>query len=105
MLHKPIPSSCGFTAKIKHIGHYPVGGSVASEDSFASLLTPQGNSVTSGFTQSTNNAAYTIIENNDKFKEARFAQLEIDWDEINSVDAASIMFPIFIDTVGGHDKI
>lgn len=105
ILHKPLPASCGFTVKLKHIGHYPIGGSVASEDSFATLNTPQGNSVTSGFSQSTTNAAYTVIEVPDKFKEARFAQLQIEWDEVNSTDAAEIIFPIFVETVDSADKM
>ena len=102
--HKSLPTSCGFTVKVKHFG-YPIGGSIPAADSFANLLTPQGNSATSGFTQSTTNATYTLIENSDKFKEARFAQLEIDWDEVSGLNAAEIIFPIFIDTVGGHDKM
>ena len=105
ILHKPLAASCGFTVKIKHIGHYPVGGSIASEDSFTAITTPQGTGSSTGKTQSTNNAAYTIIENADQFKEARFAQLQIDWDEVNSSDSAEILFPIFIETVDGADNI
>ena len=104
LLHKNLPSSCGFTLKIKHFGHYPVTGSVASADSFVAITTPQGTGSSTGKTQSTNDAAYTIVEDADKFKEARFAQIEIDWDEVNSTDAAEILFPIFIETVDTVDE-
>ena len=104
ILHKNLPSSCGFTLKIKHYGHYPVTGSVASADSFVAITTPQGSGSSTGKTQSTDNAAYTIIEDIDKFKEARFAQIEIDWDEVSSADAAEILFPIFVETVDTTDE-
>ena len=105
IVHENLPSSCGFTVKVQHFSHYPVGGSVASADSFTSLVTPQGSGGASGVTQSTDNTGYTIIENHDKFKDARFAQLEIDFDEVSGVNSADIVFPIYIDTVSGSDSI
>lgn len=106
ILHKNLATSCGFTVKIKHFGHYPIGGSIASADSFVVLTTPQGTgNGSTGQTQSTDNAAYTVIEVSDKFKEARFAQLEIDWDEVSSTNAAEILFPIIIETVDGANTI
>lgn len=105
ILHKNMAASCGFTAKIKHFGHYPTSGSVESADGFANLLTPQGNAATSGFSQSTDDAGYTIIENLHQFKEARFTQLEIAFDEVSGLNSAEILFPIFMDTADGSDRI
>ena len=102
ILHSPLAASCGFTLKLKHIGHYPVSGSVLSEDSFTAIPGPQGNSSAPGQAQSTTNATYTVIEDVALFKEARFAQIEIDWDEVNSSNSAEIIFPIFIETVNGN---
>lgn len=96
--HKPIPTSCGFTVAIKHFGNYPWSGSVPSAESYQNLLGPQGNAATSGLTQSTNNASYTEIQS-DKFVQARYAQIKISFDEINSADAASVVFPIIIELV------
>ena len=96
--HKPLPASCGFTVKVKHFGHYPRGTSIPAEDSYAILYTPEGNSATSGMSQSTTNTTYTILEDPNVFKSARFAQIQILFDEVSTTNAASIIFPIIIET-------
>ena len=99
ILHKALPASCGFTVKVKHYGHYPSDGSVASADSFTVITTNQGSGSSTGKTQSTDNTTYTIIEDLDKFKEADMAQIEIDFDEVSGINAAEILFPILIETI------
>ena len=103
--HKPIPTSCGFTVKIKYFGHYPIGGSVLAEDSFTVLTTPQGSGSSTGKTQSTDNATYTIIEDPSQFKKARFVQIQIEWDEVSGITAPEVVFPIIIETVEGADRL
>jgi hypothetical protein len=90
--HEPIPTSTGFTMAIKHYGAYEKGGTV-STDSYADLLTPQGSGSSTGKTQSTNNATYTIIDNNNSFKKATHAQIKISFDEVSGVSAPKIVFP------------
>ena len=96
--HKPLPASCGFTVQVKHYGHYPKGTSIPAEDSYATLFTPEGNAATSGMSQSTTNTTYTEIDQPNVFKEARFAQIKISFDEVLTTNAASIVFPILIET-------
>ena len=96
--HKPLPTDCGFTVQVKHYGHYPKGTSVPSEDSYADLTTNEGSGSSTGKTQSTTNTTYTEIDQPNVFKEARYAQIKIKFDEISTNTAASIIFPILIET-------
>ena len=97
--HLGIPTSCGFTVQIKQFGNYPWGNTVPSADSYQTLFTPEGNSATSGMTQSTDNAMITEIQGNELFKESRFAQIKILYDEVLTTTAPSIVFPILIETI------
>ncbi len=105
IMHKPLLASCGFTIKVKHFGHYPLTGSVAAEDSFVTILGPQGNTLTSGFSQSTTNATFTVLEDLDKFKTADFAQIEIDFDETSGSNSAEILFNIIVETIPTEGQI
>ena len=97
--HKAIPTSTGFTVQIKQYGNYPWGTTVPSADSYQTLFTPEGNSASSGMTQSTNNAMITEIAGNELFKESRFAQIKILFDEVATTLAPSIVFPLLIETI------
>ena len=68
-------------------------------DSFTAITTPQGSGSSTGKTQSTDDATYTIIEDLDKFEEVDMAQIQIDFDEVSGLNAAEIIFPILIETV------
>jgi hypothetical protein len=98
LFHDPLPASCGFTVQVKHYGHYTRGSSIPVEDSYATVYGPEGNSSTSGMSQSTQYTTYTVLEDPNVFKKARFAQIKILFDEVNGVDAPGIVFPILIET-------
>ena len=89
--HLPLVASTGFTVQVKHYGHYKRGTSIPSEDSYATLLTPEGNATVPGATQSTTNTTYTVIEQPNVFKEAQFASIKILFDEISTVYAPEII--------------
>jgi hypothetical protein len=98
--HKPIPTSTGFTVKAKLYGNYPWGDStvVLAEDTFTRLTTAQGTgNDTTGETQSTDNAAFTEVESPSNLEPARFAELQILFDEVNGSNAASIIFPLLVE--------
>lgn len=95
--HKPLPTGAGFTVQIKHLGNYPWGSSVPSEDTFQDLLTPEGSGSSTGKTQSTTNTVMTEIANNPLFVDARYIQLKIKFDEISTTNGASIVFPIVLE--------
>jgi hypothetical protein len=65
-------------------------------DPWVDVFGPQGNAATSGLTQSTDNATYTEVSSPD-FKECRYAQLRIKFDEVSGTTAPSILFPIIIE--------
>jgi hypothetical protein len=96
--HDSLPASTGFTVQVKHYGHYTRGTSVPSEDSYATLFTSEGNTATSGMSQSTTNTTYTVLEDPNVFKTARYAQIKILFDETSTIYAPTIVFPIFIET-------
>lgn len=97
IFHKPLVASTGFTAQIKHYGHYPIGTSIPSEDSYADLTTSEGSGSSTGKTQSTTNTTYTIIQQPNVFKEATHAQIKILFDEVSGTSAPEIVFPIIIE--------
>lgn len=97
--HKGIPTSCGFTVQIKQLANYPWGSTVPSLDTYQDLLTPEGSGSSTGKTQSTNNACVTEIAGNELFKECRYAQIKIKFDEVTTTAFASIVFPIIIEKV------
>lgn len=96
LTHPAIPSSCGFTVYVKHLSTYPFGSTVPSPESYQTLFGPQGNTSTSGMTQSTNNATFTEIAS-DKFIDATHAQIKIAFDEVSTTTSASIIFPILVE--------
>lgn len=98
-LHKANPANTGFTVAVKHIGHYDK--SIPSADSFTDLLTPQGSGGSTGKTQSTDNATFTNIYNDNKFKKADFAQLRITFDEVTAITSggsSEIFTDIIVET-------
>jgi hypothetical protein len=98
LMHKPLPAGCGFTVQVKHYGHYIKNGTPPAEDSFTTLYTSQGNTSTSGMTQSTTNSTFTVIETQEAFKWADYAQIRILFDETTGTSAPEIIFPIIINT-------
>lgn len=96
--HEAIPTSTGFTVQIKHMGHYPWGTTVPSAESYVDLTTPEGSGSSTGKTQSTNSAFMTEIDGSHLFKDARYAQIKIKFDEILTTAAPTIVFPILIET-------
>lgn len=70
-----------------------------SVDRYMDLLTPEGSGTTVGRTQSTNGAEVTEISGNELFKEARYIQLRLKFDEISGTTSPTIVFPIIIETV------
>jgi hypothetical protein len=100
--HKAIPTSAGFTVYIKQFGNYPWGTTVPTPETYQTLFTPEGNASTSGMTQSTNNAMITEISGNELFKECRYAQIKVVFDEVIGITgggSAEIAVPIIIKTV------
>lgn len=95
--HLAIPTSCGFTAYIKQMGHYPFDGSVETPEDYQALDTAQGTGGSTGKTQSTNNAMYTQIMNHPKFRDARYGQLKILWDENLTTNAMTLVWPVIIE--------
>ncbi len=94
--HEPLPASCGFTVQVKHLGHYMFGSTVPTPEAYQTLYGPQGNTSTSGMTQSTTGATYTEIQS-DKYIDATHAEIKILFDEVSTVSAPAIVFPIIIE--------
>ncbi len=95
--HIALPTSCGFTISVKHYGAYEPSG-IPVADSYVALTTAQGTGGSTGKTQSTDNATYTLIKAPAKFKRATHAQIKIAFDETSNLNAASIVFPIIINS-------
>lgn len=96
--HEAIPTSCGFTVQVKHYGHYPWGTSVPTVESYTDLTTPEGSGSSTGKTQSTNSACMTEIDGSHLFKTARYAQINIKFDEISTTNAPNIIYPVLVET-------
>ncbi|MEX0909985.1 MAG: hypothetical protein WDZ75_01690, partial [Candidatus Paceibacterota bacterium] len=97
MNHEAIPSGCGFTVQLKQYSNYD-WTTTPVVDTYQDLLTPEGSASSTGKTQSTNNTTVTEITGNGLFKQARFAQIKIKYDEISGTTSPGIVFPILIET-------
>lgn len=83
--HKPLPSSTGFKVTVKHFGDYIRNGTPTTSETFANATVYQ--------TFNTQYSTQSILES-PLFRFCQAAQIQIEFNDINGINAAEIIFPI-----------